>query len=87
MTKHDFLDQPPSESVPTAYDEAHLKLYIRLLDADQQGADWREVVALLFGLNPSSDTDRAFRVYSTHLERAKWMTTSGFCELLKGRLH
>jgi hypothetical protein len=87
VTKHDFLDQPPSESALTAYDQAHLKLYIRLLDADQQGADWREVVESLFGLDVSRDKDRAFRVYCTHLDRAKWMTTSGFCELLKGRLH
>ncbi|WP_036732559.1 DUF2285 domain-containing protein [Paracoccus sanguinis] len=82
MTKHDFLDQPPLGTALTAYDKAHLKLYIRLLDADRQGADWREIVASLFDLDHSKDIDRAFRVYSTHLDRAKWMTTSGFCALL-----
>lgn len=87
VTKSDFLDQPPAGTTLTAYDQAHLKLYARLLDAEAEGADWREVVALLFGLDPARDPDRSLRVYTTHLDRAKWMTTSGFCEFLQGRLH
>jgi hypothetical protein len=27
------------------------------------------------------------RVHTAHLARAKWMTTSGYCELLGPRLH
>jgi hypothetical protein len=87
VTKVDFLDQPPAGAALTAYDEAHLKLYIRLLDADAAGADWREVVELLFGLDASVDADRALQVYASHLDRAKWMTESGFCQLLQGRVH
>ncbi|MGH6760362.1 MAG: DUF2285 domain-containing protein [Phyllobacterium sp.] len=87
MTKDDFLDQPPAGAALTAYDEAHLKLYVRLLDADAQKADWREVVEVLFGLDAKVEPERSLRVYTAHLERAKWMTTSGFCELLQGRLH
>ena len=87
VTKHDFLDQPPSGPALTAYDEAHLKLYVRLLDAEQQGADWRQVVEVLFGIDPAVEQDRALQVYNKHLTRAKWMTKSGFCELLQGRLH
>ncbi|PZU69293.1 DUF2285 domain-containing protein [Sphingobium sp.] len=87
MTKTDFLDQPPAGAALTAYDQAHLKLYARLLDADAQGADWHEVVEVLFGLDAKADAVRALHVYTSHLDRAKWMTTSGFCELLQGRLH
>lgn len=87
VTKHDFLDQPPSGPALTAYDKAHLKLYARLLDAEQQSADWREVVEVLFGIDATAEQDRALQIYKTHLDRAKWMTTSGFCELLQGRLH
>jgi len=32
----------PSGSVLTAYDEEHLVTYLRLLDADVEGADWRD---------------------------------------------
>ena len=87
MTKNDFLDQPPAGAALTAYDEAHLKLYIRLLDAEAESADWREVVEVLFGLDANAEPERAQRIYASHLDRAKWMTTNGFCELLQGRLH
>lgn len=87
MTKDDFLDQPPAGAALTAYDEEHLKLYVRLLDADAAGADWRDVVEVLFGLNAKIEPERVLRIYTSHLDRAKWMTTSGFCELLQGRLH
>ncbi len=87
MTKIHFLDQPPAGAALTAYDKAHLKLYVRLLDADTARADWREVVKILFGIDPESDPDRARNIYTSHLDRAKWMTRSGFCELLQGPLH
>jgi hypothetical protein len=39
----DVADTAPSDSVLTVYDEEHVITYLRLLDADAQGADWREV--------------------------------------------
>lgn len=87
MTKEDFLDQPPGGAALTAYDQAHLKLYLRLLDADAEGADWKEVVEALFGICAKAEPERAARVHTAHLARAKWMTESGFCELIGPRLH
>ena len=37
----DVADAAPSDSVLTAYDEEHVITYLRLLDADAEGADWR----------------------------------------------
>lgn len=87
VTKEDFLDQPPDGAALTAYDQAHLKLYLRLLDADADGADWKEVVEALFGICAKTDPERAARVHTAHLSRAKWMTQSGYSELLGPRLH
>lgn len=87
MTKHDFLDQPPGGAALTAYDRAHLKLYVRLLDAEADGADWREAVRILFGLRPEVEPDRALRVYAAHLDRAKWMVNNGYAQILGPRLH
>ncbi|WP_333836089.1 DNA -binding domain-containing protein [Novosphingobium sp.] len=87
MTKEDFLDQPPGGAALTAYDQAHLKLYLRLLDAEAEGADWKEVVEVLFGICAKSEPERAARVHTSHLARAKWMTENGFGELLGPRLH
>ena len=40
-------------SVLTGYDEQHLITYLRLLDADAEGADWREVARIVLHLDPS----------------------------------
>ncbi|MBL8580211.1 MAG: DUF2285 domain-containing protein [Mesorhizobium sp.] len=83
MTKTDFLDRPPDCAVLTTYDREHMKLYLRLLDAAADGADWREAVHILFGLDPEGDPDRARRVHDAHLARARWMTTHGYRELVR----
>jgi hypothetical protein len=36
-------DLAPTEPILTGYDEQHLITYLRLLDAESEGADWREV--------------------------------------------
>ncbi|MPR12643.1 DUF2285 domain-containing protein [Microvirga tunisiensis] len=45
----DFLDSPPESEARTDYDRSHIKLYLRLLDAAADGADWREAAEILFG--------------------------------------
>lgn len=87
MTDNGFLDQPPESAGLTDYDRAHAKLYMRLLDADADGADWREVVSVLFKVDPAVDPERARRVHDTHLERARWMTEHGYRQLLRGNHH
>jgi hypothetical protein len=39
----------PDEPFLTDYDERHLVTYLRLLDADAEGADWREVAKVVLG--------------------------------------
>lgn len=86
MTVMTFLDRPPESDRLTAYDESHLALYIRLLDAAAEGADWREAVQILFALDPDRDPDRARMIHDSHLARARWMTTTGYRELLGPRV-
>jgi hypothetical protein len=57
----DFADTAPSDSELTAYDEEHLVTYLRLLDADVEGADWREVARVVLHLDPEHDSNRARR--------------------------
>lgn len=78
-----FDDAAPTGDELTDYDRAHIKLYMRLFDADADGADWREVVKVLFGLDSAVDPKRARRVYDSHLARARWMTRSGYRDLLR----
>ena len=80
----DAADTAPSDSVLTAYDEEHAITYLRLLDADAEGADWREVARVVLHLDPQHESDRAGRAFESHLTRAKWMTEHGYRHLLRG---
>jgi hypothetical protein len=76
-------DVAPWSEELTAYDKTHLKIYIRLLDAKAQGAHSDEVCAVLFGINPAKEPDRARRAYETHHDRAVWFTEIGYRKLLR----
>lgn len=86
MTKPTFKDSPPLTDRVNAYDEAHLATYLRLLDADEEGADWREAVKIVFDLDVTADPERAKRIYDSHLARARWMTENGYRHLLEPRM-
>ncbi len=81
-----FEDRPPATEHVNAYDECHLVTYLRLLDADAEGADWREAVAIIFGLDPAREPERAKIVYDSHRARARWMTEEGYRYLLEPRM-
>jgi|SRR5712664_1301951 len=65
-------DTAPSDSVLTVYDEEHVITYLRQLDPDAKGADWREVTRVVLHLDPKQESDRARRAFESHLSRAKW---------------
>lgn len=87
MSAPSFEDRPPQLDRVSPYDERHLASYIRLLDAEAEGADWREAVAIIFGLDPDKDPERAKIVHDSHLARARWMTEKGYRHLLEPRMH
>lgn len=80
-----FLDEPPQGQNLTTYDREHTVLYLRLLDAHRDGADWREAVQVLFGLDPDAELDRCRKIHAAHLTRAQWMTEQGYRDLLSGK--
>jgi hypothetical protein len=73
---------PVAEAAPeveelTAYDIRHLVTYLRLLDADDEGAAWQEVARIVLALDPEADEVRAKRTWVSHLVRARWMAEEG----------
>ena len=80
----DVAEMAPSATTLTAYDQEHLVTYLRLLDADADGADWREVARIVLHIDPDSEPDRARHAFDSHLSRAKWMTAHGYRHLLRG---
>lgn len=80
----DVADIAPDTSRLTVYDEEHIITYLRLLDADAEGADWREVARIVLHIDPQREPARARRAQESHLARARWMTETGYRHLLRG---
>jgi hypothetical protein len=80
----DVADIAPVSEMLTVYDEQHLITYLRLIDADNDGANWQEVAKIVLHIDPQREPDRARRAWVTHLERARWMTKHGYRHLLRG---
>jgi len=83
------LDPPIADEAPwsdelTAYDEAHLVTYLRLLDAEAERADWREAARIVLHRDCVSDPGGARRCWQSHMNRARWMTKEGYHYLVAG---
>jgi hypothetical protein len=50
----DAADVAPAEPMLTPYDHEHAVMYIRMLDADAEGADWREVSRIVLHIRSGS---------------------------------
>ena len=77
-----FEDCAPQLQQLTSYDEGHLTDYLHLLDADAEGADWREAATIIFGIDAAAEPHRAKAMHDSHLARARWMTQVGYVHLL-----
>lgn len=54
-----------------------------MLDAEAEGADWRDVTRIVLNIDPETEPVRARRAFESHLARARWMTRHGYRLLLK----
>ena len=79
----DVDDQAPDGPDITLYDEAHFVTYLRLLDAERDGADWTEVARIVLHRDPAGEEQRTRRCFESHLARAHWMTKRGYRRLLE----
>jgi hypothetical protein len=57
-----IADVAPAGPALTQYDKEHMITYMRVLDADQQGADWRDVSRIVLRIDPDPEADRAARI-------------------------
>jgi hypothetical protein len=83
MTNAFVADSAPQDDVLTDYDRQHFATYLRLLDAESEGADWAEVARIVLNIDPQDEPTRARRAWESHLARAKWMTEHGYRHLLE----
>ena len=52
-------DTAPTGEKLTPYDIDHAVIYARILDADAEGADWRELSRIVLHIDPENDLVRA----------------------------
>ncbi|MBP2310729.1 DNA -binding domain-containing protein [Azospirillum soli] len=80
-------DAPPLSDTLTDYDRMHLVTYLRLLDAEADGADPDEVARLVLRIDPAQEPGRARRAHAAHLARAHWMMRAGYAHLIRQGAH
>lgn len=77
-----IADLAPTEAHVTDYDRQHAALYLRLLDAAEEGAAWEDVARIVLAIDPTREPERANGAYQSHLARARWLTEQGYRDLL-----
>jgi len=76
-------DAAPSDPAAlTPYDYQHRITYLRMLDANAEGADWRDVTKIVLRIDAEQEPTRARQAFETHLARVIWMTEYGYRLLL-----
>ncbi|ETI64976.1 hypothetical protein C100_04375 [Sphingobium sp. C100] len=76
-------DLAPREAAITPYDRLHHTAYLRLLDAEAAGMAWRDAAITILALDCDADSDKAHATWQSHLDRARWMSSTGFRLLLE----
>ena len=87
VTRPAFLEEPPLSDKLTEYDRANFKLYMRLLHAEAHGSDWEEAVEVLLGIDPCAEPERALRIHTAHLARARWTSEHFYREMVRQSRH
>jgi hypothetical protein len=77
--------EAPTVPVLTDYDRAHIRLYLRLIDAERAGAAPAEVIPVLFGAGNDPASPEALQQHRSHLDRARWLVAGGSLQLIAGR--
>jgi len=78
-----IVDEAPTGLELTDYDYTMLICYLRLLEAEREGADWREVSHIVLKIDPGKHYARTQKMYESHIARARWMSEHGFRNLLR----
>ena len=50
-----IANTPPNDATVTSYDRDHLRLYMRLIDANDAGATLEEVASALLGIDATQE--------------------------------
>ncbi len=74
-------DEVPWADSLTAYDNEHFAIYLKLIDACADNASEEEMAQSILGIDPTQEPARARKAARSHLDRTRWLITSGYMEL------
>ncbi|HVJ34894.1 MAG TPA: DUF2285 domain-containing protein [Terriglobia bacterium] len=72
-----LTDEAPSVDALTAYDEAHMAVYLQLLYGTAEGYSISRLAREAFDIDVGAEPERAEKIVNSHLRRAKWLTEGG----------
>jgi hypothetical protein len=75
-------DEAPNNPTLTAYDEEHLLVYVRLLDAEADGADWMEAALLVLRFDPILEPKHSYCLAKS-LNASQMDAENGYEHLLR----
>ena len=73
----ELLETAPTANAFTAYDQAHVAVYLSLLYASAEGTSEAEMCRDILGIDLAAAPDRAKAMLQSHLDRAHWLSTRG----------
>lgn len=82
--KTEIQNEVPWSDRLTAYDNEHFSIYLRLIDACADNASEEEIARAIFGIDPTKEPARARKTVRSHLDRTRWLVSSGYKELFRG---
>jgi hypothetical protein len=83
QTVVELLETAPTADALTAYDEAHMAVYLSLLHASADGASAAEMCRDILGIDAATEPERAKTMLQSHLDRARWLSSGGRQRILE----
>ena len=80
----EIADEAPWSDRVTEYDDRHETIYLRLLDAEAEGASKDDMARQILDIDPAIEPERARKALESHLGRARWMIEVDYRELISG---
>lgn len=78
-----LAEAAPTADTLTTYDEAHFAVYLSLLHASADGVSDTEMCRDILGIDAGAEPERAKAMLQSHLDRARWLSSSGRQRILE----
>ena len=79
-----IADEVPGSERLTEYDDRHVEIYARLIEATNEGLPKDEIARRILRIDPDAEPAHARKAVKSHMARARWMGKVGYLLLAAG---